>query len=212
MSHEFEYIIAHLLAQDKLQLEEYLEMRADYIYRNLYLPLFEISGPRNFGEIWAQGHLREFVPRLERPSKHADPEYSGQYDFLLPPRIRIEVKASRAVELNKDAPLYMKALSSDSQKSFDMNFQQIKPRYCDVLVWIGVWRDLIMYWVIPSFIVESNRFYSKSQHRGNVGEGQLHINNTNIHLFTAYRVQPTALEAAILLAFTQEQQLRGSSS
>ena len=205
---EFEYVIVHLLAANGLTLDEYHEMRADYIYRNLYLPLFEISAPRGFGELWAQGHLRQLVPTLQRPTKHLDADYEGQYDFWLPPRIRIEAKASRAVEFNSDAPLYVKALAADSAKPFDMNFQQIKPRYCDVFVWISVWRDAIKYWVIPSFTVENSSFYSKGQHRGNIGEGQLHINHLNIHLFDSYLVQSTALEQAIRAAFAEEQRLR----
>ncbi len=105
---EYEYIISHLLAADKLTIEEYYELRDDYINRNLYLYLFEISAPRGFGEVWAHGHLKELVPSLERPTKKLDPEYSGQYDFFLPPNIRIEVKASSRVLKNpyrrKDEP------------------------------------------------------------------------------------------------------------
>jgi hypothetical protein len=205
---EFEYIISHLLAADKLTLEEYHELRSDYIDRNLYLYLFEISAPRGFGEVWAQGHLKEFVPPLQRPSKAIDPDYSGQYDFVYPPRIRIEVKASRAVEFAKDEPLYIKALSSDSSKPFDMNFQQIKPSCCDVFVWLAAWRDVIRYWVIPSFDVENNRYYSKGQHRGNVGEGQLHLTRENIRDFDRYLVAPHALEIAIKRAFKKEQRSR----
>jgi hypothetical protein len=40
---EYEFIISHLLAADKLTLDEYLDLRDSYIYRNLYLHLFEIS-------------------------------------------------------------------------------------------------------------------------------------------------------------------------
>jgi len=39
-----------------------------------------------------------------------------------------------------DAPLYVKALASDSNKEFRMNFQQVKPDCCDVFVWVAVWR------------------------------------------------------------------------
>jgi len=39
---------------------------------------------------------------------------------------KIEVKASRAVDFDQDAPPYVKALASDSNKRFDMNFQQVK--------------------------------------------------------------------------------------
>lgn len=64
--------------------------------------------------------------------------------------IKIEVKASRAVDFDRDEPLYVKALASDSKKRFDMNFQQVKPACCDVFVWIGVWRDVIRYWVLAA--------------------------------------------------------------
>lgn len=209
---EYEYTISHLLAADKLSIEEYYELRNDYIDRNLYLYLFEISAPRGFGEMWAQGHLKELVPSLQRPNKKIDPNYSGQYDFWLPPGIRIEVKASRAVEYRTNAPLYLKALSSDTTKQFDMNFQQIKPACCDVFVWLAVWRDVILHWVIPSFEVEQNPYYSRGQHRGNVGEGQLHLNRENIRSFDPYLTDARDIEDAVRRAYSKEMQLRGLSS
>ena len=206
---EFEYIISHLLSANKLSIEDYYELRDDYIHRNLYLYLFEISAPRGFGERWAHGHLRELVPGCQRPTKQLDPEFSGQYDFFVAPSIRIEVKASRAVEFSSDEPLYIKALLSDSSKQFDMNFQQIKPRFCDVFVWIAAWRDIIRYWVIPSFEVENNQYYSSGQHRGNVGEGQPHLNRDNIHEFNHYLARPNELENSIRAAYERERELRG---
>lgn len=135
---DYEYLISHLLAKDVLTLDQYLELRDNYIARNMYLYIFEISAPRGFGEAWAQGHLKELVPEVVKSTKKLDPNYSGQYDFLLDGKIRIEVKASRAVDGSVDAPLYVKALASDSTKPFWMNFQQIKPTCCDVFVWIAV--------------------------------------------------------------------------
>lgn len=205
---EYEYIISHLFAAKKLTLDEYYELRDGYIDRNLYLYLFEISAPRGFGEVWAHGHLKQLVPSLQRPSKKIDKQYSGQYDFFLPPEIRIEVKASRAVDFELTEPLYIKALASDSNRPFDMNFQQIKPACCDVFVWMAVWRDMIKYWIIPSHDVESSPFYSKGQHRGNVGEGQLHLNKENITQFDKYLCKSTALERAIKRAFEKEKNLR----
>lgn len=137
---EFEYIIATLLTTDKLTYDQYIELRDSYIARNMFLYIFEISAPRGFGEAWAQGHLKGLVPKLEKPSKKLDATYSGEYDFMLDRKIKIEVKASRAVDCGRDEPLYVKALASDSTKRFDMNLQQVKPACCDVFVWIGVWR------------------------------------------------------------------------
>lgn len=205
---EFEYIISHLLAAGRLTLDEYYEIRESYIQRNRYLYLFEISAPRGFGERWAHGHLKELAPNLMRPSRQLDTDYSGQYDFFLPPNIRIEVKASRAVEFNSNEPLYIKALSSNSALPFDMNFQQIKPRFCDVFVWLAAWRDVIKYWVIPSFVVENHPYYSVGQHRGNVGEGQLHLNRENIGEFERYLVRSNELESAIQAAAAVERQRR----
>jgi len=200
---EYEYIISNLLAADVLQLDDYIELRDDYISRNLYLYIFEISAPRTFGESWAQGHLKGLVPNLEKPSKKTDPEYSGQYDLRLD-NIRVEVKASRAVNADSEAPLYVKALSSDSSKPFWMNFQQIKPACCDVIVWIAVWRDIIRYWVLSSNEVQTNKYYSVGQHRGNVGEGQLHVKNDNIAHFEKHRVESNRIEEAIRTAYNRQ--------
>lgn len=184
---KFEYIISHLIGTDTITLQQYLDIRNSYLERNKYLYVFEITAPRTFGETWAQRHLNEVVPELQRPSTLNDPEYSGQYDFWYN-GIRIEVKASRAVRRKSGDSLIIKALSSDSKYGFDMNFQQIKPACCDVFVWIAVWRDAIRYWVLSSDEVESNRYYSSGQHRGNVGEGQLWLKDTNIDDFNEYEV------------------------
>jgi len=207
---EYEYIISHLLAANVLSLNGYYELRDDYLARNMFLYIFEISAPRTFGESWAQGHLKELVPDLRKPSKKHDPNYSGQYDLLLD-NIRIEVKASRAVDAELDGPLYVRALASDSKQPFRMNFQQIKPACCDVFVWIAVWRDTIMYWVQSSHEVENNERYSKGQHRGNVGEGQLHLRPDNIRGFDRFRVQSNALREAIVAAYEREMKQRSSN-
>lgn len=135
-------------------------------------------------------------------------EFDNEYDFfyVLPNgnEIRIEVKASRAVDATSPEPLYIKALSWDSKSAFDMNFQQIKPKCCDVFVWFGVWRDVIKYWVLPSREVENNRFYSKGQHRGNTDEGQLHIKHDNIKEFIKYEVQPRELLGKIIEAYNMQ--------
>lgn len=87
-----------------------------------------------------------------------------------------------------------------------MNFQQAKPRYCDVFIWIGVWRDKIRYWVLASREVENNRYYSSGQHRGNIGEGQLHINQDNIKEFEYYQATSLNLHDMILNAFQRQSQ------
>ena len=184
---KFEYIISHLLGTNTITLKQYLDMRNNYLERNRYLYVFEITSPRTFGETWAQRHLNELVPELRRPTTNYDSDYSGQYDFWYN-GIRIEVKASRAVRRKSGETLIEKALASDSHYRFDMNFQQLKPKCCDVFVWIGVWRDVIRYWVLSSEEVKTNPYYSKGQHRGNSGEGQLWFKESNIAAFVEYEV------------------------
>ena len=205
---EYEYIISSLLGIGKITIDDYLEIRDEYIARNMYLYIFEISAPRGFGEQWAQGHLKELVPELIKPTKKLEENYSGQYDFLykMPKKkmVKIEVKASRAVDFKTSEPLYVKALAWESKKPFDMNFQQVKSKCCDVFVWVGVWRDVIKYWVLSSKEVESNKYYSKGQHRGNIGEGQLHLKHDNIKEFRKYEVQPKDLLNKIIKAYKRQ--------
>lgn len=205
---EYEYIISSLLGLDKITVDDYLLIRDEYIARNMYLYIFEISAPRGFGEQWAQGHLKELVPELIKPTKKLDENYSGEYDFLYQvskkEMIKIEVKASRAVDFNSQEALYVKALALKSKKPFDMNFQQVKPKCCGVFVWVGVWRDTIKYWVLASKEVENNKYYSKGQHRGNIGEGQLHLKNDNIKEFKQYEVKPKNLLKEIKKAYKRQ--------
>jgi len=205
---EYEYVISTLLGLKKIKFDDYLKMRGEYIKRNKFLYVFQNSAPRGFGEQWAQGYLKEIVPDLIKPTKKIDKTYSGEYDFLyqLPNKkiIKIEVKASRAVNSDSREPLYIKALSWGSKEPFDMNFQQIKPKCCDVFVWIGVWRDLIKYWILNSNDIENNKYYSKGQHRGNIGEGQLHLKYDNIKNFSEYEVSQKNILKKIIDAYDRQ--------
>jgi hypothetical protein len=200
---QFEYLISILLGKGILSLEAYYEIRDEYIARNKYRPLFELS-PRPFGEAWAEGYLRKLVPELVEPSKKLDPGYSGQYDFFMDGKIRIEVKASRAVHSAANKPLSVKAASSKSHEAFQMIFEQIKCRCCDVFVWIGVWQDVIRHWVLSSNEVKSSKYYSRRQHLGNKGEGQLHLNKKNISEFAKYEVNGSDLLEAIRAAHSRQ--------
>ncbi len=204
---EYEYIISSLMGFGKITLDDYYEIRDDYISRNIYLYIFEIASPRGFGERWAQGQLLSLEPDFLKPTKKLDETYSGQYDIALPYKdvlIKIEVKASRAVDEGSEEPLYVKALSFESHHPFTMNFQQIKPACADVFIWIAVWRDVIKYWVISSTEVERNRYYSDKQHRGNIGEGQLHLKENNINEFVKYECSPKELKQAVIDAYERQ--------
>lgn len=197
---KFEYVISHLIACRCISIEEYLNMRSEYLSRNKYLRVFEITAPRAFGEQWAEHHLSDVFQELQHPTKKMDPEYKGQYDLWLD-GIRIEVKASRVVDANSEEPLVYKALSSDSSKPFSMNFQQMKPKCCDVFVWIAVWRDKVRYWVLPSNVVQElstfidgvkfspqHRKEGEVQEEKDIYEGQFFLTNQNIDKFVDYEV------------------------
>ncbi len=197
---EYEHLICNLIGQGGLSYNQYLDIRAEYISENPNLWIFEISAPRSFGEKFAQTYVMAKCSKLKKPSKKLDPNYSGEYDLWLD-EIKIEVKASRAVDSDSSDPLYMKALSKETNKNFLMNFQQLKPQFCDVFIWVAVFRDEIILWVMSSDEVQNHNLYSKGQHRGNSGnEGQLHINQDNINQFEEYVLRGDNLEQAIFEA------------
>ncbi len=183
---EYEHLICNLIEKNGLTYDQYLEIRTEYVSENPNLWIFEISAPRGFGEKFAQTYVHGMCADLKKPSKKLDPDYSGQYDMWLD-GIKIEVKASRAVDSNSQEPLYIKALSRTTSKPFLMNFQQLKPQCCDVFIWVAVFRDEIVLWVMNSNEVANNPLFSKGQHRGNKGnEGQLHIKDDNVHVLEQY--------------------------
>jgi hypothetical protein len=214
----YEYVISALLSKGALTFEEYLELRDNYINRNLFLHVFEITAPRGFGDTWAFSHLLSIEPELKRPDRSIDPSYQGEYDLYLPyavGNIKIEVKASRAVDRDKaDEPLYIKALSANSQKRFLMNFQQLKPSCCDVFLWLAVYRDCVKYWVLKNAIVqqhpdftpqhrnESTAGRARNYEKSDIYEGQIMITNANIDSIQGFLVESRALRQAIIEQYT----------
>jgi len=194
---EYEHLICNLIEKGGLSYDQYLDIRTEYISENPNLWVFEISAPRGFGEKFAQTYVQGKCSKLKKPSKKLDSNYSGEYDLWLD-GITIEVKASRAVDSDSEEPLYMKALSRDTKKRFLMNFQQLKPQCCDVFIWVAVFRDEIVLWIISSSEVQNHTLFSKGQHRGNKGnEGQLHIKHDNIHQLNDFILDGDNLEQAI---------------
>jgi hypothetical protein len=214
----YEYVISSLLSQKVLTFDQYMDIRDTYVNRNLFLYVFEISAPRGFGDTWAFSHLMSVVPDFKRPTKRIDPTYRGEYDLYLFDHngklIRIEVKASRAVDRERtDAPLYVKALASDSDRPFLMNFQQLKPSCCDVFFWIAVYRDCVKYWVLNSNDVRTHKDFTP-QHRNentstrdsdynreNIYEGQIMITDLNIGSISKYETTGPDIKNSIIRAF-----------
>jgi hypothetical protein len=186
---EYEFIIMFLRDKGVLTFADYDKLRTNYVSTNKYLELFELA-PRIFGQIWGEEHIRDLDGRFETASKHLDPQYDGSYDLWIQ-GIKVEVKACRAYDEKIRGSLVSKALHYDSAKSFWMNFQQLKPDMCDVLIFIGVWTDQIVYWVLTSTEAKASPHISH-QHRGGV-EYQIGITDRNIREFDIYKAEPSQL-------------------
>ena len=191
---EYEYILMFLLDRGIISFGVYEKLRQDYVSANRYLNFFELA-PRIFGEIWAHQHLMDLDPRIHKPDKSLDPEYEGQYDLWIE-EVRVEVKAGRAYNRKKRDNLVSKALRYGSADPFWMNFQQLKLDICDVFIFIGVWTDLILYWVLSNDDVKENPFRSH-QHRGGI-EYQIGITDKNIKAFDQYRVGSTRVADVLM--------------
>lgn len=133
---------------------------------------------------------------MKKPSKTLDATYGGEYDFWLD-GIKIEVKAGRTLDKNSKEPWFKKALSTTSEKEFDIILEQIKPNCCDVVVFIAVFRNDILLWILNSKEVTQLPTYSAKQHRGNRDEGQFHIKQANIKTLDKYRFNGKNLKSAI---------------
>ena len=83
-----------------------------------------------------------------------------------------------------DSNLNNRMLSFDEAQnvSFDCNIQQVKVKEFDYLYYGCFFNDKIMICKIDADMIlnDPNIMYSDHQHRGNVGEGQFHINNTTL--------------------------------
>jgi len=196
---EYEYMLIFLKDREIITFEEYEKLRENYVKANKYLKLYEIA-PRIFGQIWGEGHIRDLDSRLKKAAKSLDPKYNGQYDIWID-GLRVEVKACRAIHTKKRGAIVSKALRYDSKKPFWMNFQQLKPDHCDGFVFIGVWVDQIVYWVMTSKEVKENKRISH-QHRGGI-EYQIGITDKNIAEFDLYKTPPSKIAETILQIKTQ---------
>ena len=78
---EYEFIINRLINENKITYQQYLELRDEYISRNPYLWIFEISSPRGFGEKFAQTYIQAKSDNIKKASKKLDPNYKGEYDL-----------------------------------------------------------------------------------------------------------------------------------
>lgn len=191
---EYEYRLMFLLDKKVVSFRDYTELRNNYVKANPYLELYGIA-PRVFGDIWAKSHLMDIDSKFKKPDKSIDPKYTGEYDLWLK-GVKIEVKASRAINTEVRGKLESKAVKYGVKVPLWMNFQQIKIDISDVFILIGVWVDKICYWVLSNNEVKHHPLLSH-QHRGGV-EYQIGITEKNLRDFDKYLCKPFDLIKTIL--------------
>jgi len=191
---EYEYILMFLLNKTVIRFGEYEKLRENYISSNRYLELYGLA-PRIFGQIWGEQHLMDIDARFKKPDTSLDPNYEGQYDLWIE-GVRVEVKASRALNKKKRGDLVSKALRYDSPEPFWMNFQQLKLEVCDVFIFIGVWVDKIVYWVLSNEDAKSSEYLSH-QHRGGI-EYQIGVTEKNISAFDVFRTDASDITNKVI--------------
>jgi hypothetical protein len=68
-----------------------------------------------------------------------------------------------------------------SAHQFTCNIQQVKRDEFDVLYYGLFFDDVVQVFRISSALINERVSFSKTQHKGNVGEGQFHITHHNLH-------------------------------
>lgn len=109
---------------------------------------------------------------------------------------RIEVKFS-TVNTSSDEPIHIGNILSAIEKAgteravpysawqshkFDCNIQQVKTAEFDVLYYGLFFADQIVIFRIDTEMIAKDKaiYFSNKQHKGNIGEGQFHINSTTL--------------------------------
>ena len=110
---------------------------------------------------------------------------------------RVEVKFSRVLKRSetlitentllgciKEATSEQRMVSFEHWQTtqFDCNIQQIKRREFDVLYYGLFFSDCVVIFHIGSEQIGPQIYYSDKQHKGNVGEGQFHINQDTLQV------------------------------
>jgi hypothetical protein len=197
---EYEFVLMFLRDREVISFADYEKLRDNYVSTNRYLDLFSLA-PRVFGQIWGEKHIMDLDPRFQKPDKSLDPAYDGEYDLWIE-GVKVEVKSSRAIHTKKRGSIVSKALRYGSDDPFWMNFQQLKLDVCDVFIFVGVWVDQIVYWVMSNEDVKRNKSLSH-QHRGGV-EYQIGVTDRNIHEFDRFQVNPEQLGDVVLSLVQRE--------
>jgi hypothetical protein len=103
----------------------------------------------------------------------------------------------------------MVAFAQWQQHEFDCNIQQVKRKEFDVLYYGLFFSDCIKIFRVESKDIKENRrggliYYSDFQHKGNVGEGQFHINPRTLQIHLDHYLHKTFTYEELLQLLTCE--------
>jgi len=144
------------------------------------------------------------------------------YDDMLHHRIEVKFSAVRkkaertvteetVVQCIEEATAEkrMVMFSEWQQHKFDCNIQQVKRAEFDVLYYGLFFSDCIKIFRIESKDIKENRrggliYYSDFQHKGNVGEGQFHINPRTLQIHLDHYLHKTLTYGELLQLLTCE--------
>ena len=117
-----------------------------------------------------------------------------EFDLIDVNNNKVEVKASKVFKkqkLDMNIKNFYEIIMNNSNRerlirqkdvdkfTFDCNIQQIKIKLFDKMIYLLFFKDVIEIFEIQKKQIQKDAkiHYSDKQHRGNVGEGQFHINN-----------------------------------
>jgi hypothetical protein len=142
---------------------------------------------RRFGSV-----AEVLIQRLTKLGK-AKNLFHDLYDDLA--RKRVEVKFSRALrksEIRVTPETVLECIESATSENrlvpwterertpYDCNIQQVKRAEFDVLYYGVFFSDRVVIFRIDSDEIGPGILYSDRQHKGNIGEGQFHVNHDTI--------------------------------
>lgn len=164
----------------KLEVQMDQHLKVPFCKKQFILERIRYAGPKTMGM---------FAEKITEAIYPFQQSATGKYDYDSGGK-RVEVKSSRSYT-HRDRSHQMASLRDlDSDDGYDCNIQQIKPELFDWLYYMVFCEDGMQMFKIKSRQISAAGIgYSNSQHHGNVGEGQFHINKNTYRRHLKYIIQ-----------------------
>jgi hypothetical protein len=125
------------------------------------------------------------------PSHH---RYHDLYDARSQQRVEVKFSTVLAALQPMDRRCILESISADmaanrrvsfehhDHHTWDCNIQQVKPMEFDRLYYGLFFQDCVKIFLIGSSEIGKHMGFNDKQHKGNVGEGQFHVNDRNLDM------------------------------